>query len=89
MNDKIYALVLVVLAILAVFLTPGAIVPALEIMTLKLVYVAFLLAVVYGLLHFTRGTQFDVQREIFDKNNLAGAVFVGAIVLSLATVIGK
>lgn len=58
-------------------------------MALKLVYVAFLLTVVYGLLYFLRGTKYDIHAEIFDQNNLPAAVFVGSIVLALATVIGK
>jgi hypothetical protein len=89
MNEKIFALILVVLAVLSVVLLPGAPIAALEIMTLKLLYVAFLLAVAYALLHFLRGTKYDVHAEIFDQSNLAASLFVASLIISLALVIGK
>lgn len=89
MNEKIFAAIMVILAGTAVAILPGAAMPAADIVTLKLLYIALLLSVIYGLLHFLRGTKCDIQAEIFDENNLAGAVFVGSIIIALAMVIGK
>lgn len=60
-----------------------------EILTLRLMYIAMLLAGAFGTLFVLRGTKYDVLREIFDENNTAAAVVVAAIFISMALVIGR
>lgn len=89
MNEKILTVLLAVIAILAVCFLPGAPLAAAEILTLKLMYIALLLGVLFATVYALRGTNYDVLAEIFDTDNKAAAIFVGAIVIALALVIGK
>lgn len=59
-----------------------------EIVTLRLIYVAFLFAASFGVILSLRGTKFDVLNEIFVENNIAASVLVGAIFIATALVIG-
>ena len=59
-----------------------------EIVTLRLIYVAFLFAASFGVVLSLRGTEFDVLNEIFTENNMAAAVLVGSIFIAVALVIG-
>lgn len=89
MNEKYLTLFLIALACLAVFFLPGAPLAAAEIITLKLMYVALLLAIVFGLIHVFRGTQWDFYKEVMMQHNIAGALFLGSIIIGIAMVIGK
>lgn len=89
LNEKWLTIVLVVLALLAAIFLPGALVAATEIMALKLMYVALLLAVVFLLIYVLRGTAYDFYEEILGQRNVAGAIFVGALILGVALVIGQ
>lgn len=89
MNEKLFTLILIALACVAVFFLPGAPLAAAEIITLKLMYVALLLAVVFLVIHVFRGTRYDFWQEIITQHNIAGAIFLSAIIVSVALVIGK
>lgn len=89
MNEKLFAGLVCLLAILAVAILPGAPLAAAEIITLKLMYVALLLAITFGLIHVFRGTKWDFYTEIISQHNIAGALFLAAIIISIAMVIGK
>lgn len=51
--------------------------------------VIILLLIVFGLQKFQLGTKRDIQKEIFDKNNIAAAIYQAGIWLALALVISK
>jgi hypothetical protein len=89
MNEKIFSLLLCLLAVIAILFLPGAPLAAAEIMTLKLMYAALLLVLVFGLVHVFRGTKWDFYKEIIYQHNVAGAIFLSAIIIGLAVVIGK
>lgn len=61
----------------------------LEIITLRLMYLAFLLAGAFGTMYVLRGTKYDVLREVFEENNMAAALVVAAIFIAVAMVIGR
>lgn len=88
-NEKWFVVLLAFLAGLAVVFMPGAIPAAIEIMTLKLLYVVLLLSVVFALIFVLRGTSWDFYEEIIGQHNVAGAIFVAALVIAIAVVIGK
>ena len=89
MNEKIFTLILVVFAGLALLFLPGSGLAAAEIITLRLVYLALLLLVTVAFVFFLRGTKFDVYAEIFDRHNVAGAIVVAAMIIGAAMVIGR
>ena len=89
MNEKIFALLLCILAILAVAILPGAPLAAAEIITLKLMYVALLLSISFVLVWVFRGTRYDFWQEIITQHNIAGAIFLAALIVGIALVIGK
>ena len=51
--------------------------------------VSLLLGVGFGLQHFQLGTKRNIQKEIFDDNNIAAAIYQIGIWISLAIVISK
>lgn len=87
LTEKWLTIALVVLAVLLAVFLPGALVAATEIMALKLMSVALLLAVVFVLIYVLRGTDYDFYEEILGQHNIAGAVLVGALILGVAIVI--
>ena len=89
LNEKWLTLVMVAAAVLAAVLLPGALVAATEIMALKVMYVALLLTVVFGLIHVLRGTDYDFYEEILGQHNIAGAILVAALIMGVALVIGQ
>ena len=89
-DEKLFALAWLIATIAAVyFLAPGNGAAIVEIVVLKMIYVAVLLAVAVGVLFFLRGTKSDIFAEIFDQHNIAAAIFVAALLLAIANVIGK
>lgn len=89
-DEKLFALVWLFATVAAVyFLAPGNGAAIVEIVVLKMIYVAVLLTVAVGLLFFLRGTKFDVYQEIFGEDNIAAAILVAALLLSVAAVVGK
>lgn len=89
-DEKFFALAWLIATIAAVyFLAPGNGAAIVEIVVLKMIYVAVLLTVSFGLLFFLRGTKCDIYGEIFDEHNSAAALLIAALLLSIALVIGK
>ena len=77
-------------AILAVFfLVPSGALAAAEIVTLRLMQLAVLLVTFFVTVFCLRGTKYDVLQEVFEKDNMAAAIFVSALLLAMAGVIGK
>ncbi len=89
MGEKIFTAALIGLVTVSMFFIPEALITVPTILALKLAYVGALLGTTFGLLHFMRGTKTDVLAKIFDEDKLAVAVFVGAVIISIALVIGK
>lgn len=59
-----------------------------EIVTLRLIYLAFLMTGGFATLYVLRGTKYDTLREVFEEHNVAAAIVVAAILVSIALVIG-
>lgn len=96
MNEKIFTLMFIALAVAAVLLlpeylpeAPTTLMTSTEILTDRITRLAILLSAVFSLLHVLRGTAWDFYKEIMDQHNVAGAVFVGAIILSIGMVLAK
>jgi uncharacterized membrane protein len=90
MDEKMFMLLWVVVTAAAVlFMAPGTLPAITEIIIVKMIYVAILLSSVMGLLFFLRGTQYDVYDEIFIDRNLAAAMLVTGMLISVAMVVGK
>jgi hypothetical protein len=51
--------------------------------------VTLLLSLGFGLQYFQMGTRFDIQKEIYDEQNIAGAIYQAGIWIALAIVIAK
>lgn len=51
--------------------------------------VSLFLIIIISLLFFQYGIGFDIQEEIFEENNIAGAIFEGFIILSIAIIIAR
>lgn len=89
-DEKIFALIWLIATIAAVyFFAPAGVTAVVEIVVLKMIYVSVLLLVTFGVLFFLRGTQYDVYEEIFGESNIAAAIMVAAVLMAVATVIGK
>jgi hypothetical protein len=88
LTEKWLTIVMVLLAVLSALLLPGALPAALEIMALKVMGVALLLAVVFVLIYVLRGTDYDFYEEILGQHNIAGAILVSALIIAVAMVVG-
>lgn len=51
--------------------------------------VAIFLSVIFGLQYFQLGTNRDIQREIYDEQNVAAAIYQAGLWIGLALVIAK
>lgn len=81
---------LVIVTLLAVFLlVPAGALAAAEIVTLRLMQLAVLLVAFFATVYCLRGTKYDVLQEVFERDNMAAAIFVSALLLAMAGVIGK
>jgi hypothetical protein len=89
MNEQIFTVILVALSAIALYFLPGSTLAAAEIVTLKLIYISMLIGTTGSLVYFLRGTKYDIYAEIFDQNNSAAAILVGALILAVGLVIGK
>ena len=89
-DEKVFAILFMLATILAAYhFAPGSGMAVAEIVVLKMIYVSVLLIVSFGLLFFLRGTKYDIYEEIFDEHNIAAAMLIAALLLSIALVIGK
>ena len=80
----------VIITLLALFvLVPGGNLAAAEIVTLRLLQLAVLLAAFFATVFCLRGTKYDVLAEVFDQGNIAAALVVAALLLALAGVVGR
>ena len=81
---------LIVLTLLAVFLLiPSGVLAAAEIVTLRLMQLAVLLVAFFATVFCLHGTKYDVLQEVFEEDNIAAAIFVSALLLAMAGVVGK
>ena len=81
---------LIVISVLAVFLmVPGSTLAAAEIVTLRLMQLAVLLIAFFATVYCLRGTKYDVLEEIFERENVAAALVISALLIALSGVIGK
>lgn len=89
-NENHFGLLFLILTIVVAWIfAPGRELVLMDIIVLKMVYVAILLSVMIGFLFFLRGTRYDVMKEIFEENNSGAAVFVIGVLIALSMVIGK
>lgn len=89
-DEKVFAALFLLATICAAYyFAPGSGLAVAEIVVLKMIYVSVLLVVSIGLLFFLRGTKYDIYAEIFDQHNIAAAVVIAALLLAIASVIGK
>lgn len=56
----------------------------LQIVAVKAINASLFTSVSLAFIHFTRGTKYDVLREIFDEGNVAGALYIGLFMLGLS-----
>lgn len=83
MNQNHFAVVLVVLACVLGFFAESFGV-ALQVTSVKFINVAMLLGTSSALVYFTRGTKYDVLKEIFDEHNIAAALWLGLLTLAIS-----
>lgn len=89
-DEKVFAILFMLATVFAAYyFAPGSGLAVAEIVVLKMIYVSVLLIVSFGLLFFLRGTKYDIYEEIFDEHNIAAAMLIAALLLSIALVIGK
>lgn len=89
-DEKVFAILFMLVTVFAAYhFAPGSGLAVAEIVVLKMIYVSVLLIVSFGLLFFLRGTKYDIYEEIFDEHNIAAAMLIAALLLSIALVIGK
>lgn len=85
-SEALLALAVSALAGAALYFIPGSSAAA-EILTLKVMYLATMLAGVFATLYALKGTKFDVLEEVFDENNTSAGIVVGSVFISIALVI--
>lgn len=89
-TETIYTIIIIALAAIGgYFLAPGRELALTDIVLVKVVSVATFLALSVGLLAALRGVKYNVLAEVFDENNVAGAIFTGFLLVAIALVIGK
>lgn len=89
-TETIYTIIVAVLACAGgYFLAPGRELALTDIVLVKVVSVSVFLALSVGLLYALRGIKYNVLAEVFDEDNIAGAIFTGLMMIALALVIGK
>jgi hypothetical protein len=54
----------------------------LQIVTTKFINLTLLVIASFAIIKFTRGTKYDVLREIFVEGNIAAAVYLGMFILA-------
>lgn len=87
-TETIYTvLVIAMAAVGGYFLAPGRELALTDIVLVKVVSVATFLALTVGLVASLRGVKYNVLAEVFDENNVAGALFVGLLLVALAVVV--
>lgn len=87
MNHNYFAGILTVLAVALAFFAQQLTGQNLEILAIKLVNVALLTGTSLAFIKFTKGTKFDVLKEIFEEHNISAAIYIGLFVLALALAI--
>ena len=50
---------------------------------------AVLLVAFFATVFCLHGTKYDVLQEVFEEDNIAAAIFVSALLLAMAGVVGK
>ncbi len=89
-DEKVFAGLFLIGTVAAIyFFAPGSSMAVAEIIVLKMIYVSTLLFVAIGMLFFFRGTKYDIYEEIFDEHNVAAAIVTGALLIAIASVVGK
>lgn len=81
--------IIVVTALALFLLVPGGSLAAAEIVTLRLIQLAVMLISFFVSIFCLHGTKYDVMEQIFERDNMAAALFVSALMLSISGVIGK
>jgi len=89
-SETIYTIIIIALAAVGgYFLAPGRELALTDIVLVKVVSVATFLALAFGMIKALKGVSYNVLEEVFDQNNVAGALFTGLLMVALALVIGK
>lgn len=89
-SETIYTIIIVALAAVGgYFFAPGRELALTDIILVKSVSVAVFLSITVGMLAALRGIKYNVLAEVFDENNVAGAIFTGFLLVAIALVIGK
>jgi hypothetical protein len=89
-NHNSFSILYLVCAIILSYLfvsTPEAFANLREIIALSLTKIGILYVSSFLLIKFLYKYEFDILREIFEENNIAAAIFVLGIMLSIAIVI--
>lgn len=86
-SETIYTIIIALLAAVGgYFIAPGRELALADIVLVKVVSVATFMAAAIGLLVALRGITYNVLAEVFDDNNMAGAIFTGLLLVALALV---
>ena len=89
-SETIYTIIIAVIAAAGgFFFAPGRELALIDIVLVKVASVATFLALAVGMIAALRGVKYNVLAEVFDKNNTAGAIFTGMLLVAIALVIGK
>lgn len=89
-SETFYTIIITLLAVAGGYLfAPGRELSLTDLVLVKAVSVSVFLALSVGLLYALRGIKCNVLAEVFDENNVAGAIFTGLMMIALALVIGK
>jgi hypothetical protein len=84
MNEKHLTIGLVALAAVLGFFAEQFTGASLQVVAVKIINAALLLGTSFALIKFTRGTQVDVIKEIFEEHNNAAALYIGSFIIALA-----
>lgn len=89
-SETIFTIIIALLAAVGgYFFAPGRELALTDIVLVKVVSVSVFLALSVGLIYALRGIKYNILAEVFDENNVAGAIFTGLMMIALALVIGK
>jgi hypothetical protein len=84
MNHNYFAVALVFLAGVLGYFSQQLTGQNLQIMAVKTINASLLTSISLAFVYFTRGTRYDVIKEIFDEKNIAGALYIGLFMLALS-----